>query len=165
MQFGPYAVQAYTPAGLNTNWFKEKKFAAPLVLIIFLCVYFQLLQLYVFVRIANILCRCSAVHFVYIWCARWDICTALQRQYSTATVILISLSFHLAWQFMLINNGKYCRDNLCNKERLFCIHKWFIYSRAYYLVWQFLYTTRKMIFPRQIIFLAYYYFVYALLYL
>lgn len=67
------------------------------------------------------MCRCvsAAVHFVYG--VRWQryLCGATVSVLDRAAVILISLSFHLAWQFMLINNGKYCRDNLCNKERLY----------------------------------------------
>lgn len=99
-----------------------------------------------FVRYANILCRCFAVHFVYM--ERY-LCGATDSQYSTATVILISLSFHLAWQFMLINNGKYCRDNLCNKERLYIALHESISRLAQFL---YIYNTEDMIFPRQIIF-------------
>lgn len=83
------------------------------------------IALYVFVRFANILCRCSAVHFVCTWCARRAV-----RRYSLST--RPPQLYLFPYRFILL--GNLCWLIMANtveiisatrRDYIFCIHKWF----------------------------------------
>lgn len=149
-----YRIKIRTPLKRR---FKEKdKFAAPLVLILFLCFTCALCFLF------GTLIYCVGV-LRFTLCIWRDICAALQTRSTRPPQLYL-----FPYRFILL--GNLCWLIMANTVEIISATRrdYILHCMRVYLVWRssYIYKPRKIWFSHdKLYFLAYYYFVYALLYL